>query len=103
MIVDAGTGEPSADLAGIAETSLLVTRPCYLALQRALGLGTRPTAIALIDEKGRGLSGREIERSVGAPIVAKLSFDPAVARAVDAGLLAHKIPNSICKELRSVA
>ncbi len=103
VIVDAGTGEPSADLVEIAATSLLVTRPCYLALQRALLADAQPTGIALIDEKGHGLSKREIERSLGAPVVAKLTHDPAVSRAVDSGLLGVRLPKGIKRELRGAA
>jgi MinD-like ATPase involved in chromosome partitioning or flagellar assembly len=103
VIVDGGTGRPATDLVEIAGSSLLVTRPCYLAVQRALGIDARPTGIALVDEKGHSLSKRAIERSLGAPVVVTLSLDPAVARAVDASLLAMQPPRGIRKELRGAA
>lgn len=74
---------------------LLITRPCYVALMRARLLDTRPDGVVVIDERGREISVRDIEISVGAPVVAKVPFDPAIARAVDRGLLAMALPGSI--------
>ena len=37
------------------DRSLLVIRPCYLALMRAQRLGVRPHGIVLVDEPGRAL------------------------------------------------
>ena len=37
----------------------------------------------------------------GAPVVAELPFDPAVARSVDAGLLASRLPRSVAQPLRA--
>jgi MinD-like ATPase involved in chromosome partitioning or flagellar assembly len=103
VIIDAGTGEPSTDLLKIADTRLLVTRPCYLAVQRALHADAQPTGIALIDEPGHSLSKRDIQRSLGVPVVATLSLDPAISRAVDAGLLTVRLPAGIRRELRGAA
>ena len=103
VTVDAGTGQPPPPLAERVDRSLLVTRPCYLALRRAVRGDTRPTGVVLVTEPGRSLSQRDIEHSVGAPVEATVSFDPAVARAVDAGLLTTRLPRVIVKELRRVA
>lgn len=103
IIIDAGTGEPSADLAEIAERRLLVTRPCYLALRRAMRTEASPTGIALVGEPGRSLTKRDVEHSLGVPVVASVSLDPAVARAVDAGLLTVRLPGAIRRELRGAA
>ncbi|MDX2380698.1 MAG: hypothetical protein QNM02_13175 [Acidimicrobiia bacterium] len=103
VIIDAGTGEPSTDLVEIADTSLLVTRPCYLAVQRALHADAQPTGIALVNERGHSLSKRDIQRSLGAPVVATLSLDPAVSLAVDAGLLTVRLPAGIRRQLRGAA
>ena len=46
---------------------------------------------------------RDVERCLGAPVVATVSVDPAIARAVDAGLLAARLPWVIGRELREVA
>jgi len=88
IIVDAGCGLPSPDLLAHASSSLLVTRPCYLSLRRAAQLSVSPTGIVLINEAGRALGKHDVEAVIGAPVVAEIDFDSAIARAVDAGLLA---------------
>ncbi len=103
ITIDAGTGRPAPPLVERVDRSLLVTRPCYLALRRAVRGETRPTGVVLVDEPGRALSQRDVEHALGVPVVATVSFDPAVARAVDAGLLATRPPRVISKELRRAA
>jgi len=103
VVVDSGNGPPPAALMSSATHSLLVTRPCYLSLRRAVATGLHPTGIVLIDEPGRALTARDVERSLGAPVVAELQYDPAVARAVDAGLLASRLPRSLAHSLKLAA
>jgi MinD-like ATPase involved in chromosome partitioning or flagellar assembly len=103
IIVDAGCGLPSPDLLAQASSSLLVTRPCYLSLRRAAQLSVSPTGIVLINETGRALGKHDVEAVIGAPVVAEISFDAAIARAVDAGLLASRIPTIMSKQLAVVA
>ena len=102
-VVDAGTGEPPAELAAAADQSLLVIRPCYLAMRRLIGLRARPTGIIIVDEPGRNLRSVDVAHSVGAPIVAQVPFDPAVFNAVNAGLLAGRLTRSLSHALRDVA
>lgn len=101
VVVDAGTGDiPSGLITAVpGGRRLLVTRPCYLSLRRAARSVVRPDGIILIAEPGRRLRPRDVETSVGAPIVATLSLDPAVARAVDSGLLAAGVPKPARCEL----
>lgn len=103
VVIDAGTGVPPPALVAAATHNLLVTRPCYLALRRAVAMGVQPSGIVLVGEPGRALTARDVERSLGAPVVAELQYDPAVARAVDAGLLAARLPRSLVHSLRSAA
>jgi len=103
IIIDAGCGIPSPDLLAHATSSLLVTRPCYLSLRRAAGLSAKPTGIVLINETGRALGKRDVEAVVGAPVTAEITFDAAIARAVDAGLLASRLPAIMSKQLAAVA
>ncbi|MGB8861422.1 MAG: hypothetical protein WCC60_19345 [Ilumatobacteraceae bacterium] len=103
VVIDAGTGVPPSALVAAATHNLLVTRPCYLALRRAVAAGVQPTGIVLLHEPGRALTARDVERSLGAPVVAELHYDPAVARAVDAGLLAARLPRSLAHSLKSAA
>jgi hypothetical protein len=103
VIVDAGTGEPPAALAAAADRLVLVTRPCYLGLRAAVRLRARATCAVLIAEPGRALSAADVAASIGAPVVATVLLDPAVARAVDAGLLAARLPHAFRRALRGVS
>ena len=98
-VVDAGTGDPPDGLLSPGVRSLLVTRGCYLALRRASHLARRPDGVVLLVEPGRSLGRREVGHAVGAPVMATVSVDPAVARAVDAGLLAARLPRLLQREL----
>ena len=103
VTIDAGTGEPNAALFDEVDRTLLVTRPCYLSVRRAVDSHLRPTAVVLVDERGHSLTRRDIEHSLGVPVTATVSIDPAVSRAVDSGLLTARIPRIISRELRGVA
>lgn len=103
VTVDVGTRNPPEPLTARAERSLLVTRPCYLSVRRAVRAPVRPTGVILVDEPGHGLREREIEHALGVPVDATVSFDPTVARAVDAGLLASRIPRVMTRALRRAA
>ena len=103
VYIDAGTGAPAPCLLDGDVRSLLVTRACYVGLQRALAAHCRPDGIVLLCEPGRGLKAPDVEHSIGAPVVASVSVDPAVARAVDAGLLAARVPRFLQRELRGAA
>lgn len=103
VVVDAGTGAPPGELQAAATHSLLVTRPCYLSLKRAVALPCRPTGVVLVDEPGRALRARDVEHAIGVPVVAQVDLDPTVARAVDAGLLASRLPATLARPLRRAA
>jgi len=101
--IDAGTGTPATALASGVEQRWLVTRACYLSLRRAARSPVRPTGVLFVSEHGRQLRPKDVERSVGAPIVATIAEDPRIARAVDSGLLASRPPLAIRKSLREIA
>lgn len=106
VVADCGRLEPdgaAAVVAGGATRSLLVTRPCFLALRRAAQAPIVPSGVVLISESGRALGRRDVEDVVGAPVVAELSADPAVARAVDAGILTARLPRGYARALREAA
>jgi Subunit ChlI of Mg-chelatase len=44
-----------------------------------------------------------VERAVGVPVVTQLDLDPAVARAVDAGLLAARLPRLLQRQLAPIS
>ena len=105
VVVDCGlAGCPDTlAVAGGADESLLVLRPCYLALRRALATPLRPSGVVLVREPGRALDRRDVEDVLGVPVRAELPVDPSVARAVDAGLLARRPPRALREALRAVA
>ncbi len=95
VIVDIGTRYgPMAELLEQGERSLLVTRPCYLALRSSDRVPV-PDGIVLVTEPGRALRRGDVEAAVEAPVLAELGWDPRVARAVDAGLLLNRIPETL--------
>jgi MinD-like ATPase involved in chromosome partitioning or flagellar assembly len=105
VIVDAGlvgAGAPGLPLVAEARHALLVTRPCFLALRRLTASPGRPTGVVLVVEPGRALGRSDVEEVAGAPVLAEVAFDPAVARAVDAGLLASRLPRVLERSLRPV-
>lgn len=102
IVVDAGTGVPPAALFAAAHQRLLVTQPCYLALRRHAMSGLTPTGIVLQHQPGRALRTNDVVHAVQAPVIAEVSFDPTIARAVDAGLLATRLPRQLASALRDV-
>lgn len=110
VVVDAGVVVPGDDerdevrrmFATVAPQSLLVTRPCFLAMRRAMALPFRPTGIVLVEEEGRALGRTEVEDVLQVPVVASVPLDAAIARAVDAGLLASRLPTSLGRSLHRV-
>ena len=104
VVVDAGsTGAPPPAIVRAADHALLVTRPCYLALRCAVRSTARPTGVVLVDEPGRALRARDIEAGLGVPVVATVLLDPAIARAVDAGLLLARLPTVFRRAVRLAA
>ncbi|MCU1398448.1 MAG: hypothetical protein JWN62_1557 [Acidimicrobiales bacterium] len=99
-VIDAGTGAPPAGLLMAAQHRLLVIRTCYLALRRAAASALVPTGIIVVHEPGRALRADDVAAAVHAPVVAEVTLDPAVARAVDAGLLLARMPRPLSSSLR---
>jgi hypothetical protein len=106
VVVDAGVinGESVAVVvAASAPDSLLVTRPCFLALRRAVVAPVRPSAVVLVVEEGRALTASDVEAVLGVPVRAQVMVTAQVARAVDAGVLVSRLPRSLERELRDAA
>ncbi len=101
VVVDAGLGVPPAPLRAADVTSLLVVRPCYLALRRATAVASAATGVVVVMEPGRSLTRSDIESALRVPVVAEIPLDPAVGRAVDAGLLLGRVPSSLRRGIRS--
>lgn len=105
VVVDCGSAAGGVPLtvAAAATRSVLVIRACFLALRRALAAPIRPSEIVLVTEPGRALTRLDVEECLGAPVVAEIGVDPQVARAVDAGLLAARLPRALARELHRAA
>ena len=107
VVVDAGciTGDAAGvtrSFAAAAHTSIMVTRPCYLALRRAGACGVRPSGVVVVSEPWRSLSAGDVAAVVGAPVVAELPVHAAIARAVDAGVLVSRLPRQLDRLARVV-
>jgi MinD-like ATPase involved in chromosome partitioning or flagellar assembly len=103
VILDAGHGIPAPAVHDHVTRSLLVTRPCFLALRRAAAHSSLASGVVLVNEPGRALTAADVERALGVPVDAEVPWDPAVARAVDAGLLASRLPHGLGRALRHLA
>ncbi len=97
-IVDFGQLPARVDLRECGMRSILIVRPCYLALRRATKC-PKPDAIIVVEEPGRALVTRDIEQVVGAPMMATVPIDPTIARSVDAGLLGTRLPPLLAQSL----
>lgn len=93
VVVDAGVAT-DAHWAGPAAEEVVVLRACYLAVRRAGRLGSR-ARVVVIEEPGRALRVGDVAAAVGVEPWCRLVADPAVARAVDAGLLTTRLPRSL--------
>lgn len=107
VVVDGGLVRTDRDrivpLLEVSDQSVLVTRPCYLALRRAMALGVHPSAAVVVSEPGRALRSGDVGRAIDATVIAEVPADPAVARAVDAGLAVARLPRLLRRSLGPVA
>jgi MinD-like ATPase involved in chromosome partitioning or flagellar assembly len=105
VVADCGSGPagPGLAVAAAASASLLVLRPCYLSLRQALQAPLRPSGVILVSDPGRSLGRSDVEGVLGVPVRAVVGVDPAVARAVDAGLLGSRLPRGLERALRHAA
>ena len=99
VVVDAGTLNIGRELLDIATVSFLIIRPCYLALRRASQVMYRDNfhadGVIVVKEGGRALTPKDVSAVLRLPVRATVDVEPAVARAVDAGLLSSRIPGSL--------
>lgn len=104
VVVDAGSEVRSvgAEILRAADLRLCVVRPCYLAVRRLQQATTPLDGIVLVDEPGRALRADDVAAASGVPVVARVPWDPAVARAVDAGVLATRQPRVLARSLHQV-
>lgn len=109
VIIDCGTVDPdhpqavAAALARAATYSLLVIRPCYVAVRRALRSVLQPSRLVVVADRTRALDAQDLVDVLGVPLHAELAVEPEVARAVDAGLLVSRVPGSLRRRLQDAS
>ncbi|MGI9611557.1 MAG: hypothetical protein ACR2QO_01520 [Acidimicrobiales bacterium] len=95
VVVDVGAASHRYEpVLARAAASILVTRACYLALRRPIP-ARHVDRVVLVAEPGRALRRRDVETALPAPVSATVEWDPAVARAVDAGTIRRRLPRSL--------
>ncbi len=87
--------------AEVAGAGIVVVRGCYLGLRRAVRHPCIVDAIGaiLIDEHGRSLGAPDVEDVLGIPVLASIPARTSIARAVDAGVLPTRLPDSLGRPL----
>jgi hypothetical protein len=95
-VLDAGRGVAPAALAAIevADTALIVIRPCYLGLRRAVADPRldRSRGVILVEEPGRALDAGDVAAVLGRPVIGRFPVRAEIARAVDAGVVRDRLP-----------
>lgn len=91
VIVDAGRN----DKVNVDGRRVLVVRPEYVALRNAVASSSTFTDLIVVTEPGRALTVADSERALGMTSALTVEASPVVARCVDAGLLAARVPESL--------
>jgi len=106
VVVDAGQARDAASraLIEVAGSGVVVVHPCYLALRRAVAspLLARCRGVVLVEEPGRALTGRDVHDVLRLPVLARVPMRAATARAVDAGVLATRVPSELARAASAV-
>ncbi len=102
VVIDAGTAPPHPAVAAASTESLLVLRPCFLGLRRASLCTSAPTGVVLVAEPGRSLGRADVERVTSVRVLGEVPLDPAIARAVDCGILSARVPGSLRRAIAGV-
>jgi len=100
-IVDCGrAADPAARaIVEVADVSVVVVRGCYLAVRRTLRAPAlaRTAGVVLVEEKDRSLSEKEVGDVLDLPVLARVPVKVPIFRAVDAGVLPVRLPESIAR------
>ena len=100
VVVDLGTDTTMRrTFLSRADCSVLVLRLCYLA-GRAAVAAERADALVIVEEPNRTLTCRDLVSALDVSVVARVPWDAAIAKAVDAASLAHRMPRVLARSLR---
>lgn len=97
-VIDVGPHDQVGEaVVEVADVSVIVVRSCYLALRRAVRrpLVARAAGVVVVEEGGRALGHEAVAEVLGCPVLARVPVRPSVARVVDAGLLASRLPSHL--------
>jgi hypothetical protein len=104
-----GAGGDEFDGAGralidVADTALVVLRPCYLALRRAVADPRLASSagVILVEEPGRVLDAEDVSAVLSIPVVGRFPVRAEIARAVDAGVVRDRLPGPLAKAAGTV-
>ena len=107
VVADCGTGRDPAvrACAEVADSTVIVLRPCYLALRRAVHspLLAHTHGVVVVEEPGRVLGTREITEVLDLPVLARVPLRDDISRAVDAGVITTRLPNVLARPARQLA
>jgi hypothetical protein len=101
VVVDVGTHRdldergPLVSLLDAAERRVLVTGTCVAGLRRARGAPPCFDGVAVVRERHHVLRTADIAAALALPVLAHIERQPSVARAVDAGVLAARLPRAL--------
>jgi cellulose biosynthesis protein BcsQ len=106
VVADCGRGDDAASraLVEVSDLSVVVLRPCYLALRRAAtdDLVRTASGVVVVEEQGRALGTREVADVLGVPVLATVPVRAAIARVVDAGVLVARLPDALARPVRAL-
>ena len=90
IVIDWGSTDPLVD-----GMNLLVTTSCYMSLKNTVVDAPPVDYVVLREETGRAITASDVAKTLGKKVVWAIPTDPAVARAVDAGLFATRLPSQM--------
>lgn len=107
VVADCGTALTPAvrACAELADATVAVLRPCYLALRRAVHspLLAHTRGVVVVEEQGRALGVKEVTEVLDLPILAKVAPRIEIARSVDAGVMTTRLPTALSRPALQLA
>jgi hypothetical protein len=106
VVADCGRADDEAAraLVEVSDLSVVVIRPCYLALRSAAAddLVRSASGVVVVEEPGRALGAREVADVLGVPVLATVPVRASIARVVDAGVLVARLPDTLARPVRTL-